>query len=141
VELFKDLLQSGITRFLDLTNAQDGYQNVPYRPALLQASQALERQVEIQTFPLPFRVSPERRQVQLILNDIVRSLQTQQRIYLHAGYPLEGRMPLILACLLIARGYSAKKALAKVNTFWLKTLPFLVCSPLSDAQEKCVLEW
>ena len=59
----------------------------------------------------------------------------------HAGYPLEGVTPLILACLLIERGYLPKKALAKVNAFWLKTMPFLVCSPLSDAQEKCVLEW
>ena len=73
--------------------------------------------------------------------DITRSLQDRQRIYLHAGYPLEGRTPLILACLLIERGYSAKKALAKVNAFWLKTLPFLVCSPLSEAQQTFVLEW
>ncbi len=90
---------------------------------------------------MPFRVSPERRQVQLILNDIARSLQRRQQVYLHAGYTLEGRTPLLLACLLIERGYSPKKALAKVNAFWLKTLPFLVCSPLSEAQEKFVLEW
>ena len=59
----------------------------------------------------------------------------------HASYPLEGRTPLILACLLIERGYSVKKVLTKVNTFWSKTLPFLVCSPLSEAQQMFVLEW
>lgn len=141
VELFKDLLNRGVTRFLDLTNPQDGYRQQPYREALLKASQALECRVEIKSYPLPFRVAPERRQVRGILNDIARSLQSRQPVYLHAGYPLEGRTPSILACLLIERGYSAKKALTKVNAFWLKTLPFLVCSPLSEAQEKFVLEW
>jgi len=79
--------------------------------------------------------------VQYLVRELARSTRAEAQKGHHAGYPLEGRTPLILACLLIARGYSAKKVLAKVNAFWLKTLPFLVCSPLSDAQEKFVLEW
>jgi hypothetical protein len=139
--LFTDLLKTGVTRFIDLTNPHDHYRNFPYRDALRQASQSLAGTVEVQSFPLPFRTAPDRRRVQRIVSAITRLLQSKQRIYLHAGYPLEGRAPLILACLLITRGYSPKKALARVNAFWLKTLPFLVCSPLSEAQQQFVLEW
>ena len=64
-----------------------------------------------------------------------------QRVYIHAGDNLEGRTPLILACLLIQRGYSSEKALEKVNAFWSKTLHFLIRTPLSDAQQKFILDW
>jgi len=47
---------------------------------------------------------------------------------------------LILACLLIQRGYATKKALTEVNTFWSKTLHFLIRSPLSAAQQIFILD-
>jgi hypothetical protein len=48
---------------------------------------------------------------------------------------------LILACLWIERGVSPKKALAKVDTFWMKTLHFLIRPPLSEEQRQFILDW
>ncbi len=140
-ELFKGLLSTGVNSFIDLTYPKDFHRKLSYRKTLLQASREIGRSVEVKSFPLPFRASPDHLQVQQILKYVTRSLKKRQRVYIHAGYNLEGYTPLILACLLIQRGYSAKKALAKVNAFWEKTLCFLIRTPLSEAQEKFILNW
>jgi hypothetical protein len=139
--LFKDLLSTGVNNFIDLTNPKDLHRKFSYRKTLQQISRDFGRVIEVKSLPLPFRASPERLQVRQILKYVTRSLKKRQRIYIHAGYNLEGRAPLILTCLLIQRGYSAEKALAKVNAFWMKTLCFLICTPLSRAQERFILDW
>jgi hypothetical protein len=139
-ELFKHLLSTGVNSFIDLTNPKDFHRKLPYRKTLLQASREIGSKVEVEFFRLPFGASPERQQVQRILKYITRALKARQKIYIHAGHNLEGRTPLILACLLIQRGDSAEKALAKVNAFWSKALHFLIRTPLSEAQQKFILE-
>lgn len=140
-ELFKDLLSTGVDSFIDLTNPKDFHRKFSYRKTLQQTGREAGRVVEVKSFPLPFRARPERLQVQQILKYVARSLKQRKRLYIHAGYNLEGRTPLILACLLIQRGYSAEKALAKVNAFWMKTLCFLIRTPLSEAQHRFILDW
>jgi len=140
-ELFKDLLSTGVNNFIDLTNTKDFHRKISYRKALFQASYEIGKTVEVNSFPLPFHNSPARQQVQRILKFITRSIKARQCIYIHAGNNLEGRTPLILACLLIQRGYSAEQALAKVNTFWFTTLHFLIRTPLSKSQQKFILDW
>ena len=132
---------TGVNTFIDLTNPKDFHRKLSYRKTLLQASQEIDRKVELEFFPLPFHAGPERQQVQRILKYIAKSLKQGQRVYIHAGDNLEGRTPLILACLLIQRGYSNEKALAKVNAFWSKTLHFLIRTPLSELQQKFILDW
>jgi hypothetical protein len=140
-ELFKDLLDKGISRFVDLTIPSEAHGKLSYRKTLLQVSHDMKKQVEIQHFPLAFGTAPSILQVRHALKYIARALKQGHRVYIHAGYNLEGRTPLILACLLIERGYSAKKALAKVNTFWMKTLHYLIRSPLSEDQRQFILDW
>jgi hypothetical protein len=141
IGLFKDLLSTGVNSFIDLTNPKDLHRKFSYHKTLQQVSREIGRFVEVRSFPLPFRATPERLQVQQILKYVTHSLKKRQRIYIHAGYNLEGRTPLILACLLIQRGYSAEKALAKVNAFWMKTLCFLIRTPLSGMQQNFILKW
>ena len=140
-ELFKDLLNKGISRFIDLTNPSEAHGKFSYRETLLQVSRDMKKQVEIQHFPLAFRTSPSQLQVRHALKYIMRALKQGHRVYIHAGYNLEGRTPLILACLLIDRGHSAKRALAKVDAFWMKTLHYLIRSPLSEEQRQFILDW
>lgn len=141
VELFKDLLMTGVDCFIDLTNSKDFHRKVSYQETLLQVSHEINRSVEIKSFALPFQASPTRQQIQQVLDYISRSLKLGQRIYIHAGHNLDGRTPMILACLLIQRGYSAEKALVEVNDFWFKTLHYLIRTPLSEAQQKFILDW
>ena len=141
VELFRDLLGTGINAFVNLTNTKDTYRKSPYLKTLAQVGREFHRNVEVETFPLPFRESPVKSQVDRVIKHIDRKLKAGQIIYVHAGYNLDGRTPLILACLLVKRGYSAKKALAKVNAFWMKTLHFLIRSPLSETQRQFILDW
>ncbi len=137
--LFRDLLGLGITRFIDLTNPNDLQRNFSYHNFLLETGQGLDRQIKIDIFPLPFRTGPTHQQIQELLEHITRVIKNGERIYIHAGHNLEGRTPLILACLLIQRGYSTELALMEVNAFWSKTLHFLIRSPLSAAQQNFIL--
>lgn len=140
-ELFKDLLDKGISRFVDLTIPSEAHGKFSYRKTLMQVSHDMKKQIEIQHFPLAFGTAPSQLQVRHALKYIARVLKQGHRVYIHAGYNLEGRTPLILACLLIERGYSSKKALAKVNVFWMKTLHYLIRSPLSQEQRQFILDW
>jgi hypothetical protein len=54
---------------------------------------------------------------------------------------MEGRTPMVLACLLIQQGLSTQQALRQVNLFWLKTLPYLLHSPITNAQQKFIQDW
>ena len=141
VELFKHLLNTGVNSIVNLNTPREYHGKFSYRNTLLQAARGMKRKVEIEKFSLPFRAAPARLQVKHTLKFISRELKQGKRVYIHAGQNLEGRTPLILACLLIERGYSAKKALAKVNTFWMKTLHFSIRSPLSEEQLQFILDW
>jgi len=138
---YKHLLDGGVNCVIDLTIPQEPQGKFSYRKTLLQAARDMRRKIEIEKFPLPFCAAPSQLQVRHTLKYITRALKHGQRVYIHAGYNLEGRTPLILACLLIERGYSPKRALAKVNAFWMKTLYFLIHSPLSEEQRQFILEW
>jgi hypothetical protein len=141
VNFYKHLLDSGVNCVIDLTRPQEPHGKFSYRKSLLQAARDMHRKIEIEKFPLPFRAAPSRLQVRRILKYITRALKHGQRVYIHAGYNLEGRTPLILVCLLIERGYSPKRALAKVDAFWMKTLYFLIRSTLSEEQRQFILNW
>lgn len=138
---FKDMLLAGINSFVDLTNATDLNQKIPYRKTLQQVSDEIGEKVEIEKFPLPFCSDPTEPQVEQVLRHVDGELKAGRQVFIHAGYNLDGRAPLILACLLIERGWTAKKALANVNTFWMNALHYLVCPSLSGAQEQFVLNW
>lgn len=139
--LFKDFLCAGITSFINLTHPKDKYRKFPYRKRLLEVSCESHTHIEIEEFPLSLRDVPDEQQVTRILKYIHRVTKAGRGVYIHAGYNLDGRAPLILACLLIERGYSPKRALAKVDAFWMKTLYFLIRSPLSEEQRQFVLNW
>lgn len=140
-DLFKDLLGKEISHFVDLTTPSEAHGKFSYRTTLLQVSRDLKKKVEIQHFPLAFQAAPSSLQVRHTLKYIARTLKQGHRVYIHAGNNLEGRTPLLLACLLIERGHSAKKALAKVDAFWMKTLHYLIRFPLSEEQRQFVLDW
>jgi len=140
-DLFRDLLGLGINKFIDLTNPNDFHRSLSYHNFLLEIGQGMNRQVKVNLFPLPFRTHPTRQQVQQVLEHITRALKAGERIYIHAGHNLEGRTPLVLACILIQRGYSTEQALTEVNAFWSKTLHFLIWTPLSAAQQNFIRDW
>jgi hypothetical protein len=137
----KDLLRLGIDSFVDLTNSKDLHRKVPYGKTLMQVGHEVGKRVELKNVPLPFRRNPTKSQVGQVLKYINHELKARRRIFIHAGYNLDARTPLVLACLLIERGYLPKKALAKVNAFWMKTLHYLIVPPLSGDQEQFVLSW
>ena len=137
----KDLLSCGIDIYLSLTDAEDITHKWPYEQALRQACQESGKKASIQTFPLPFRAGLTLAEMALLLRKITRTLKAGHRIYLHAGHNLDGRVPLVLACLLIQQGQSLDQAFASVNNFWLETLPFLIRLPLTGPQRKFIVEW
>ena len=141
VEFFKDLLAQGARRFIDLTVPGEFRSREPYPEVLAQAGQELGVSTERISFPLRFRAAPTRKQILALLQMIDEKLSRGQGIYLHAGHNLEGRVPLVLACMLIDQGQSPQQALAQVTDFWLQTLPYLIRLPLTERQRQFVLRW
>jgi hypothetical protein len=76
-----------------------------------------------------------------LLQKIGTSLVAGRGVYIHAGHNLEGRVPMVLACLLINQGHTPLQARSQVTDFWLHTLPYLIRLPLSDRQQQFVLRW
>lgn len=138
---FKDLLSADVDTFISLINPEDIHNKWPYRKVLTQISQESNKKVQIHMLPLPFQTSPTRAEMEKILKKINRMLKTGKRIYLHAGHNMEGRTPMVLACWLIQQGTSFEQALAQVNDFWLKTLPFLIRNPLTETQRRFIQDW
>lgn len=140
-DLCTTLLNNGITCFVDLTNPVDAHRKFSYRNHLLGISRELKKQAEVQNFPLPFKKAPSRLQVQRALKYVARAQKLGRQVYIHAGHNLEGRTPLLLACLLIEGGYSPQRAMKKVDNFWMSTLHYLIHSPMSEEQRNFVLGW
>ncbi len=138
---FKDFLALGIDSFISLVDAEDITHKWPYERALRKISKESTKKVNIQSLPLPYRAGPTLAEMVLLLKKLTRALKAGHRIYLHAGHNLDGRTPLVLTCLLILQGQSPDQALARVNSFWLETLPFLLHLPLAEAQQKFITEW
>lgn len=138
---FRDLLSAGVDTYISLINSEDAHNKWPYRKVLHQIYQESNKKIRIHVFPLPFQTSPTRAEMEKVLKKINRELKAGKRIYLHAGHNQEGRTPMVLACLLIQQGYSFEQALARVDDFWLKTLPFLIRNPLTEAQLQFIRGW
>ena len=141
VSMLADLLMRGVRRIINLTNPGEYYTRWPYQEALNEASKKTGTAVEIIRFPLPFRTASTRRRLLDLITEIQSSLATGQGVYLHAGHNLEGRVPMVLACLLIHQGHAPQEALSTVTAFWLQVLPYLIRLPLTDAQRGLVLRW
>lgn len=73
IDLFKDLLGLGITRFMDLTVPNEFDESLLYHNTLLETAEVLGRKIMVDCFPLPFRTHPTRLQVQQVLEHIERS--------------------------------------------------------------------
>lgn len=141
VEMCKDLLSRGVRYFVDLTVPREYHARWPYQDALAQANQELGLAAEHIRFPLGFRTAPDRQQMSALLQQIRTIIDTRRGIYVHAGHNLEGRTPMVLACLLINQGFDPQQALSQVTDFWLQTLPYLIRLPLSDSQRNFVTRW
>lgn len=141
VEMCKDLLSRGVRCFLDLTTSSDYPARFPYQAALDQAGRELGLESEHIHFPLGFRNAPTRSRMSALLQQIGTILDAGQGLYIHAGHNLEGRVPMLLACLLIDQGFSPQQALSRVTDFWLPILPYLIRLPISDRQRQFVLRW
>ncbi len=141
LEMCKDLLSRGVHCFLDLTTPVEFHARWPYQEGLKQASQELGLEAEHLHFPLGFRAAPTRPQMSALLQKIGTSLDAGLGVYIHAGHNLEGRVPVVLACLLVDQGYAPPQALSRVTDFWLQTLPYLIRLPLSDRQRQFVMCW
>jgi hypothetical protein len=139
--MFRDLLQRGVRRLFDLTGDGELHANWPYLEALSQVSGELGIPVERVSFPLRFGAAPTRQQMRSLLDLLDSLMNAGMGVYLHAGHNLEGRTPLVLACLLIDQGHPPQQALSQVTDTWLQILPYLIRLPMSDGQRQFVLRW
>jgi atypical dual specificity phosphatase len=141
VEMIKDLLKVGVRCFVDLTEAGDFRTRHAYLETLQQASQELGVAAERVHFPLRLRAAPTRLRMGALLEEIGSRVERGEGVYVHGDHNMDGRAPMVLACLLIEGGSSPQDALAQVTELWLETLPYLVHMPFTHPQQKFILHW
>jgi hypothetical protein len=129
--LLPQLLQAGITHFVDLTSEFDALR--PYAP-----DPALRLSHPIRDFGVPTAAG-----MRCTLDDIQAVLaESDTRIYLHCKAGI-GRTGTVAACLLVDQGYGADEALALLQRKWRVAGQRLGSpeTPETEAQRRFIAGW
>ena len=134
-----DLLEAGVTLFVDLTEGgEKGLR--PYEPILRQEAGREGRVVQYVRFPIPDFDTPTVSQMRHILDLMDHSLSEDYTVYLHC-YAGIGRTGTVVGCFLVRHGWKGKKALDEIVKLRRWVDPEGRPSPITTEQRAMVLEW
>lgn len=131
------LLQAGITCFVDLTTSQDDLS--PYMPF---AQRHVDHTLTYQRFPIVDKSVPaSRRHMIDILDFLDASLQAQQVVYLHCWGGI-GRTGTVVGCWLARHGNTGQAALQALRQRWQQCTTSAYCiTPETAVQFDYILHW
>lgn len=133
------LLEAGVTFFLDLTEAGEYYLE-SYAPLLKEEAAARERSVEHRRMPIRDMDTPTPAEMKHILDTIDTALAAGQVIYLHCFGGI-GRTGTVVGCYLVRRGLDGQAALAEIIRLRQGIPGGWKSSPQTEAQREMVREW
>ena len=135
----RQLLEAGVTFFLDLTEAGE-YGLEPYVNLLRDEAVALGREVEHRRMPIQDRGTPTSGQMTHILDSIDAALATGQTVYVHC-YAGIGRTGTVVGCFLVRDGKSGQAALEEIARLRREIPSGWATSPETGAQRRMVRDW
>jgi len=133
------LLESGITFFLDLTEAGE-YGTRSYAPLLQEEAAALGQSAEHWRMDIPDRGTPTPDKMAHILDTIDAALAAGQVIYAHC-YAGVGRTGTVVGCYLVRHGLSGEAALEEIARLRAGIPISRMSSPETPAQRQMVRDW
>jgi atypical dual specificity phosphatase len=135
------LLELGVTTFVDLTEYERENGIQPYRGRLARAAHG-SLHACYHTFPMRDAAVPQSAaQVETILDLIDIALLNDERVYVHCRSGV-GRTGTVLALHLVRRGYTPREALRLVQAAWRKDPRSSLWprSPQTEAQRRYVMQ-
>ena len=137
----RDLLESGIDHFIDLTEAEEPLE--PYDQLARKEAHLLGKEVQWERHPI-VDVSIPRNPEQMtgILDAIDTALDSGDTIYLHCWGGV-GRTGTVIGCWLVRHGLTGDEALAQVAEWWsgMAKARWDRSSPETHQQREYVLSW
>jgi protein-tyrosine phosphatase len=135
----RQLLEAGITYFLDLTEAGE-YDLRSYKPLLLAEAELAGCTVEYRRMPIRDRDTPTVTKMRTILATLEAALQAQQVVYIHCLGGI-GRTGTVVGCYLVQQGMDGQAALDRIAQLRRGTPDGRRASPETGAQCQMVLGW
>jgi protein tyrosine/serine phosphatase len=135
----RQLLQAGVTLFLDLT--QEREKNLrPYARSLRKEAAAAGRVVEYRRMPVPDFDTPMVEQMRRILDVLDGAVASGHIAYVHC-YAGLGRTGTVVGCYLVRHGMDGQAALEELVHLRCGTDLEGYASPVTDEQRQMVLDW
>jgi protein-tyrosine phosphatase len=135
----RQLLQAGVTFFLDLT--EEGEKGLrPYTGSLRKEAAFTGQVVEYKRMPIPDFDTPTVEQMRRILDALDKALAKGHIAYLHC-YAGLGRTGTVAGCYLVRHGMQGQEALEELVRLRHRTDLEGQSSPVTDEQRQMVYDW
>ena len=131
------LLESGVSVFVDLTEADD---LAPYAIALAREADRIGVAPEYLRRPVRDWGKPTAELMSTILEDIDAAVEADKTVYLHCMAGL-GRTGVVVGCYLVRHGMSGAEALDEIPRLRHAITGGAMTSPYTDPQRNMVLMW
>jgi len=134
---YNELISSGITSFVDLTEENE----LPeYQTAITELSIAKGIGINYKRMPIPDMDTPSTGFLSTILDYIDYEISQGKNVYVHCFRGL-GRTGTIVGCYLVRHGKSGEESLAEIFNLRRGVLNSWLASPQTDKQRDFVLNW
>ncbi len=132
-----NLVQAGVTLFIDLTEPND---LKSYAPLLAQEADKMGRTVEYVRFAIQDRHTPPKEQMVEILDAIDRSIASGGTVYVHCLRGI-GRTGTVVGCYLARHGTTGEQAFHEIGGLRKGLLSSWWRSPETEQQRRMVIRW
>jgi predicted protein tyrosine phosphatase len=136
----QQLLQAGVTVFIDLTEPDETVDLMLYPPLAQALNHRADVRLEFHRFPIRDMHVPAPSVMHAILAVIDQALAQQRTIYLHCWAGI-GRTGTVIGCYLVRQGRSGEAALAEIAHLRQHTLDARYPSPSEKTQRQFVYTW
>ena len=130
------LIEDGITSFIDLTVEGE----LPPYSHLIESADFAPKVIKYQRMPIQDMSTPQKVEMEEILNYIDKEVTAGNKIYVHCLRGL-GRTGIVIGCYLVRHGDTGEKAIKNIASL-RKNLPnSWLQSPQTDRQKEFVINW
>jgi hypothetical protein len=140
----KALIQCGIRRVINLMGEEEARQAVPpflpYAETLERLAEETGVQASAVQIPLPDQDAPSPETMNVILDEVERSLASHRPVYVHC-WGGRGRTGTVVGCYLVREGLSGEEGLRRLEELRQGASNGHLPSPKTEAQRQFVRSW
>ncbi|MDB5082992.1 MAG: hypothetical protein JWP00_4916 [Chloroflexi bacterium] len=140
-EKLRNLLQSGVNFFLDLTEEVERNVSLkPYQAFLMEEAAKSGRKVEYRRIPIRDVEVPDQATMTKILDTLDAALAAGKKVYVHCWGGI-GRTGTVVGCYMVRHGMAGEAAIRKIAELRKGTPDEWKTAPQTQAQRSMILNW